>query len=86
LKQKNAAKQTHDELEAKRILDRVARDSETVGTSSMARTTELLNGNISSESADGSDPVEILGKKIGRTLGWIALLILGYYLFRTYIL
>lgn len=77
-----------NELEAKRILDRVNRESETVGTSSMARTTEQFKKHISGidGNAEDDDPVEILGKKIGRTLGWIAMAILVIYLVAKYVL
>lgn len=77
-----------NEIEAKRILDRVNRESETVGTSSMARTTEQFKkhlGGIDGNEED-NDPIEILGKRIGRTLGWIAVIGLLIYLAMTYVL
>ena len=72
--------------EAKRILDRVSRESETVATSSMARTTELFKKQIDGPSDDQSeDKIEILGRRIGRSLGLIALVILVFYLAKTYV-
>ncbi len=83
-------KQSRDEQaeEARRILDRVERDSETVGTSSMVRTTRQFGKNISGRdgNADDNDPIEVLGKRIGRTLGWIAMVILVIYLLNAYVL
>jgi len=73
--------------EARRILDRVQRESETVGTSSMARTTEQFKKHISGYdgNAEDDDPIEVLGKRIGRSLGWIAVVLLIIYLLNTYV-
>ena len=73
--------------EAKRILDRVQRESETVGTSSMVRTTEQFKKHVSGmdNNAEDNDPIEVLGKRIGRTLGWFAVVILIIYLLNTYV-
>lgn len=71
------------EAEAKRILDRVQRDSETVGTSSTARVSDGYGKTGRPEVEE--DAIEVLGRKIGRSLGWIALIILAVYLLRTYI-
>ena len=79
----------HDasQIEAKRILDRVNRESETVGTSSMARTTEQFKKHLSGidDHPEDHDPVEVLGKKIGRTLGWLTVIFLIIYLLNTYV-
>lgn len=76
-----------DQVEAQRILDRVSRESETVGTSSMVRTTEQFKKHLGGidGNQDDDDPIEILGKRIGRTLGWIAVVILLIYLGTTYL-
>ena len=73
--------------EAKRILDRVSRESETVGSSTLVRSATQAETQMSSGSNGSSetDPVEILGRKIGRTLGWIAVVFLVLYLVRTYV-
>jgi len=73
--------------EAKRILDRVHRESETVGTSSMARTTEQFKKHVAGMdgNAEDDDPIEVLGKRIGRSLGWIAVVLLIIYLLNTYV-
>ena len=74
--------------EAKRILDRVTRESETVGTSTMVRSADQPGVHSQSESnrIEQDDPIEILGRRIGRTLGWIAVVFLLIYLVKTYIL
>jgi tetrahydromethanopterin S-methyltransferase subunit G len=73
--------------EAQRILDRVNRESETIATSSIARTSDQFRKHISGNdgNADDNDPVEVLGKKIGRTLGWLAVIFLIIFLLRTYL-
>lgn len=74
--------------EARRILERVERESETVGTSSMARTTQKFRDNLAGidGNEEDNDPIEVLGKRIGRSLGWIAVIFLIIYLLNTYIL
>ncbi|MEM7214596.1 MAG: hypothetical protein AAF423_03560 [Pseudomonadota bacterium] len=74
------------EEEAKRILERVAQDSETVGTSSMRRVAERVKGHVSAEDADHNEWAELWGTRIGRTLGILFFIGLVIYLFRTYIL
>jgi hypothetical protein len=71
------------ENESKRILEDVKRDSESVGSSSLARMTDLHNRNRLPED-DANDPVVILGKKIGRGLGWAAAAVLVIYLVASY--
>ena len=63
---------------ADRIL-RQAGESETVGTSLLARTAEGLR-----PEDDPSDPAAIWGKRVGRALGVIAFLALAAYLFTEY--
>lgn len=74
--------------EAKRILDRVTRESETVGASTMVRSANQPGARSQSEQGkiERDDPIEILGRKIGRTLGWIAMVFLLIYLVKTYVL
>ncbi|WP_075998208.1 hypothetical protein [Salaquimonas pukyongi] len=73
--------------ESKRILERIERESETVAASSMARTSDLLRKGLSGKdgNSEDADPVEVLGKRIGRTLGWIAMIALVVYLLVTYV-
>jgi hypothetical protein len=64
--------------EAARIL-REAERSETVGTSLLARTAESLR-----PEDDPNDPAFVWGKRVGRALGVIALILLAAYLFAEY--
>lgn len=76
------------QAEATRIIDRVNRESETVAKSSMVRATEHFKKNISGldGTSDDDDPHIVMGKRIGRSLGWIAVIILIVHLIRTYVL
>ena len=74
------------EDEAKRILERVAQDSETVGASSMRRIAERVKGHVSADDADQNEWAELWGTRIGRVLGAIFFVVLVIYLFRTYVL
>ncbi len=87
----NKGKPNDDDARAKelrRILERIDTDAETVGTSSMARVSKQFKTML--DVKDGSDadhdPIEVLGKRIGRSLGWIAVVILVFYLITTYLL
>lgn len=55
----------------KHIIDRVKRDSTVIGESAIAKT-----GKQNQPEIDPNDPIEILGRKIGRTLGWIGVVVL----------
>ena len=62
--------------EAKAALDRVKRDSESVFSSSMARASDHFAG----KDAPPDDNVELWGRRIGRSLSLIAVVVLGYLL------
>lgn len=72
--------------EAKRILERVERDSETIGASSLARTASRIKDHMAGGDAPEDDAAEIWGRRIGRSLGLIAVVILVVYLFKTYVM
>ena len=74
--------------ESRRILERIERESETVAASSMARTSDLVRKGLSGKDGtdEDTDPIEVLGKRIGRTLGWIAMIALVAYFVTTYVL
>jgi hypothetical protein len=70
------------EDEAREALERVARESETLGASSLARAGRRLGDHFSgrdavgAEPGGGTDPVELWGRRIGRALsvvGFVAL-------------
>ncbi len=72
--------------ESKRILERVARDTETVGTSSTRRVAERFKDHLSASDKDQHEWAEVWGTRIGRILSVIFFVGLVIYLFRTYIL
>lgn len=90
---KKATKKPHtieqydaDQRQAQHILDKVASESETVGTSSMARTANRVVDHFSGTENEADDHIEILGKRIGRILSLIAFVALVIYLTFTYVL
>jgi hypothetical protein len=78
--------QDRREGEARDALARVARDSETVGTSSLARTGRRLTDHFGGRDALGAaeggstDPIELWGRRIGRALSVVAFIGLSLWL------
>ena len=73
------------ERPSRAALERVARDSETVGTSSLARVGRRLGDHFAAAdavdgSAAGTDPIELWGRRIGRALSLIGVVVLAYLL------
>ncbi|MCB8819131.1 hypothetical protein [Microvirga rosea] len=68
--------------ESRDILDRVQRDSETFGSSSLRRMTDHFTGRdaIGEAEGGGTDPIELWGRRIGRTLSVIGVIVLTYWL------
>ncbi len=69
--------------EAREALERVARDSETIGTSSLARigrrvTDHFAANDAVGETEGGTDPVELWGRRIGRALSLVGVIVLAY--------
>ncbi len=68
--------------EARRALDRVARDSETLGASSLRR----MSGHFAARDAIGAgeggttDPIELWGRRIGRFLSLLGVVALSLWL------
>lgn len=60
-------------------LDRLHHQSEVIGTSTMVKAARAAGAAI-----DENDPIEVLGKKIGRALGVVAVIGLTVYLAVTY--
>ena len=81
---KRNSKPDNREDEAQEILRRIERESETVGTSSLARTVEKARDHFAGRDQDQNDPVEIWGTRIGRSLSLIAFIVLAIYLYNTY--
>jgi hypothetical protein len=65
-----------DQREAKAILDRVKRDQEGILASSMARASDHFAG----KDAPPDDAAELWGRRIGRSLSLIGVVVLGYLL------
>jgi len=60
----------HDnDSESRRIIERVARETDPGGTSFIARTAKGARDHVTAADADRSDPIEVWGTRIGRVLG-----------------
>jgi hypothetical protein len=73
------------EREAREALERVQRDTETVGSSALARMSrraqEHFGGDDAPTSEDGrADPIELWGRRIGRALSLVGVVVLAYLL------
>ncbi len=72
--------------ESEEALRRVARDSETVGSSAMARSARRVGDHFAGRDAVGqgeggaTDPIEVWGRRIGRGLSLLGVLALAYWL------
>ena len=81
----NRSKLSEEERESKRVLSRVDIDSETVGSSSFARSAEKTRDHFLGKDSDPDDPIEIWGKRIGRGLSIAITIVLVLYLYNTFI-
>ncbi len=70
--------------EAEEALRRVARDSETLGSSSLARGARRVGDHFAGRDALGEDgridPVEVWGRRIGRGLSLVGVVVLAIWL------
>jgi hypothetical protein len=72
--------------QSREALERVARESETIGSSSLARTGRRLGGHFAGQDAvgagegGGTDPIELWGRRIGRVLSLVGVVVLAYFL------
>lgn len=73
-------------MEARRILERVSRDSESLGTSSLARVADRLSTHFGGRENPKDDEIEIWGKRIARLLALAAFIVLAIHIVTTYIL
>jgi hypothetical protein len=77
---------TDRDQEARDALERVRRDSEIAGTSSMARLSRRMGDHFGGKDAVGAgpdgatDPAEIWGRRIGRSLSVVAFVLLSLWL------
>lgn len=63
-----AGRQDNDS-ESRRIIERVARESDPGGTSFIAQAAKGARDHVAAADADRSDPIEYWGTRIGRALG-----------------
>jgi hypothetical protein len=68
------------ERESREALERVARESETIGSSTLGRTGRRMSDHFAARDADGGDPVEQWGRRIGRALSLIGVVVLAWLL------
>lgn len=71
--------------EAQRILNRVERESDQVGASSMARTADKVRDHFLGEENPEADHIEVLGKRIARVLAAFAFVGLAIFLYLNYV-
>jgi hypothetical protein len=73
------------EAEARAALERVRRDAETVGDSSLARAGRRLGDHFAGRDAvgeadGGTDRIELWGRRIGRALSLVGVIVLTWWL------
>ena len=72
--------------EAREALERVQRDTETLGSSALARMGRRAGDHFGARDAVGTseggetDPIELWGRRIGRALSLIGVVVLGFWL------
>jgi hypothetical protein len=76
------------EREAREALERVRRDSESLGSSSLARAGRRVGDHFSGRDAigeaegGGTDPIEVWGRRVGRGLSVVGVVALSLWLGR----
>lgn len=81
--QNSHSRESQDEArqrEAERSLRRVDMESETLGTSTLARAAGRAKGHLGGSDVDPNDPIELWGTRIGRGAGAIFAIILVLWL------
>jgi ferric-dicitrate binding protein FerR (iron transport regulator) len=74
------------EREAREALERVRRDSESIGSSALARMSRQAQDHFSGRDAHGAaedggtDAIELWGRRIGRGLSLVGVVVLGLWL------
>ena len=71
---------TDENDEVRRTLDRVNRDSETFGASSLRRMSDHFAARDAAATGGGTDPIELWGRRIGRALSLIGVVVLSLWL------
>lgn len=78
-----SGKERNEAEESRRILDRIARESDPSGSLAV-RTARRVGRHMRAEDADPTDPVEVWGTRIGRIIGIILLVALAGWLLSTF--
>ncbi len=90
----NASRQEREDATRRTALDdlkRIDRDAETIGTSALARTAQRAADHFAAKDAvreagsGETDAIEVWGRRIGRSLSLIGVIVLAVYLFLTYL-
>ncbi|MXN64962.1 hypothetical protein GR183_08590 [Stappia sp. GBMRC 2046] len=71
--------------DAKRALEAVHRDSDTIGQSALARTANRVRDHFAAQDKPEDDPIEVWGSRIGRIAGLVFAILLVGYLAVTYL-
>lgn len=72
--------------EALRAIDRATVESETITGSTLARMAQRAQDHLAGADADETDRIEVWGRRIGRTAGFLFAIGLVIYLVTTYLL
>ena len=77
-------REAREAAEAREALERVQRDTDTLGSSALARMGRRAGDHFGARDAmdpeGGADPIELWGRRIGRILSLIGVVILGFWL------
>ena len=81
------AKPDHEKTaaEARKDLERIGDQSEVIGTSSFVRTANRARDHFGGADAPEEDAAEIWGRRVGRGLAVIFVIVLIWYLAKTYL-
>ena len=81
------AKPNHDRTaaEARKDLQRIGDQREVIGTLSFVRTANGARDHFAGADAPDGDAIEIWGRRVGRGLAVIFVIVLVWYLARTYL-
>jgi hypothetical protein len=74
------AKDDERERESREALERVARESETIGGSALGRAGQRMSDHFAGRDAGGADPIELWGRRIGRALSLLGVILLTWWL------
>jgi hypothetical protein len=77
---KRIVKDDERERESREALERVARESETIGGSALSRAGQRISDHFAARDAGESDPVELWGRRLGRALSLIGVVVLAWLL------